>query len=166
MSSGAAIQRWLGIPLALLIAVALQSALLSHITFFGARPELVLLVAVAIAFYQGPEWGAVAGFVGGLLVDLTGVLPLGMTALAYTAVCYGVGRYGSRFDNDLQRIGFAGAVTIAAQLIVLILAFLIGQGTRGVTASQIVLTGIYNLALATLVIPAMHKLLSSRGGGY
>lgn len=155
-----AAQRWLLVPLSLVFAVALQSALFSDLTLFGARPELALLVALAVAFDEGPEWGAVAGFVAGLLIDLIGVLPLGLSALSFTIVCYVAGFVGrNRFDHQIQLIGLAGAATIAAQLIVLALALLIGQGTRGVSAAQILFTGVYNTALATLIVPGMHKLL-------
>ncbi len=157
-------QRWIAVPVALVIAVAIQSSLLAYFPVLGAQPELALLVALAVAFEEGPEWGAISGFFAGLLIDLLGVIPLGISALSYSIVCYAVGSIGKhRIANQIQEIGIAGAATIVAQLIVLSLAFLIGQGTRGVTVVQILVTGVYNTLLATLVLPAMHWLLNLHG---
>jgi cell shape-determining protein MreD len=49
----------------------------------GVVPMLVLLLAAAVGAGAGPERGAFAGFVLGLMIDLRGVEALGLSSLAY-----------------------------------------------------------------------------------
>ena len=80
--------------LALLIlgVVVLQTTVFSAgLRVFGVMPDLGLVLTVAVAFYIGPERGAVFGFVSGLAVDLFLSTPLGLSAFSFALVAYGVG---------------------------------------------------------------------------
>jgi rod shape-determining protein MreD len=80
--------------LALLIVaiVVLQTTLFSAgLRVFGVAPDLGLVLTVGIAYYQGPERGAAFGFVTGLVVDLFLSTPLGLSALSFALVGYGIG---------------------------------------------------------------------------
>lgn len=163
---GAPLQRWLGVPLALLGAITLQASLFAWIPLFGAHAEVAFVVAVVVAMLEGPEWGAGAGFVAGFFVDLLGVLPLGISALSYSVVGYGVGVLATYMPDDAGLgvgVALAAGATLLAQSLVLGLAFLLGQGTRGVTALVVVLTAVYSGILATAVIPTMRFVLAPRG---
>src|SRR5688500_17360801 len=84
--------RILAMAAVVLLAVALQSTLLARLTLLGVIPQLVLVVVVCLAYLDGSRVGVVVGFAGGLLQDL--LLPqsiIGLTALVYTMVGYGVG---------------------------------------------------------------------------
>jgi rod shape-determining protein MreD len=78
----------------LLLAVVLQTAFFPYFSYQGVTPNVVLLVVVAAGLVRGPEFAAVLGFFGGLLVDL--VPPAdhvaGRWALALMVVGYLVGR--------------------------------------------------------------------------
>jgi rod shape-determining protein MreD len=54
----------------LVLAVVLQVAVFSVVSVDGVVPNLALLVVVAAALVRGPEFAAILGFVGGLLIDL------------------------------------------------------------------------------------------------
>ena len=54
----------------LMIAVTVQTSMLPHIAVAGVTCDLVMIVVVALALARGPEWGAISGFVGGLLLDV------------------------------------------------------------------------------------------------
>ncbi|MEV6415502.1 rod shape-determining protein MreD [Kribbella sp. NPDC051718] len=54
----------------LLIAVTVQTSLLPHIAVAGVTADLVMIVVVALALSRGAEWGAIAGFLGGLMLDV------------------------------------------------------------------------------------------------
>jgi rod shape-determining protein MreD len=71
-------------------AVIVQLTLLSRLGLPGATPDLVVVTIVAIALALGPTQGAVAGFVGGVLVDLAppGDSLLGVNAIVYVAIGY------------------------------------------------------------------------------
>jgi rod shape-determining protein MreD len=54
----------------LVLAVTLQTSVLPHLAIAGVVCDLVLLVVVGLGLSRGPEFGAVAGFCGGLLLDV------------------------------------------------------------------------------------------------
>jgi rod shape-determining protein MreD len=54
----------------LVVAVTLQLSALPHLAIAGVVVDLVLLVVVGLGLSRGPEFGAVAGFGGGLLLDV------------------------------------------------------------------------------------------------
>jgi rod shape-determining protein MreD len=56
--------------LLLLIAVTVQMSMLPNLAVAGVGCDLVLIVVIALALSRGPEFGAIAGFVGGLLLDV------------------------------------------------------------------------------------------------
>lgn len=163
MRHSSPIQRWVGIPLALLAALVLQTSLLAYVSLFGAFCELTLLVAIAVALEEGPEWGAASGFIAGMLIDLIGGLPLGISAFGYCLVGYCVGWFRDYMpEGPFVPIVTAALATAVGQGLVLGLASLLGQGTRGVGISLVTLTSAYNAFLAFLVLPAMHRMLRPR----
>jgi rod shape-determining protein MreD len=82
----------LRLALLILAVVVLQTTVFSAgLRVFGVMPDLGLVLTVAVAFYIGPERGAVLGFVSGLAVDLFLSTPLGLSALSFALVAYGVG---------------------------------------------------------------------------
>src|ERR671922_413879 len=84
-------RRALSWTVVVLTALVLQSTLFSQIKLAGAKPELVYLVTIVLAFLEGPASGAVAGFTGGMAEDFLLNLPKGITALTLTLVGYAVG---------------------------------------------------------------------------
>jgi rod shape-determining protein MreD len=54
----------------LMLAVTVQTSVLANIAVAGVTCDLTLIVVIALALSRGPEWGAIAGFVGGLLLDI------------------------------------------------------------------------------------------------
>src|SRR6266487_2264216 len=72
-------------------ALVLQSTVFAKVTLAGAKPELVYMVTVILAFLEGPPSGALAGFAGGMAEDFLLNQPKGITALTLTLLGYGVG---------------------------------------------------------------------------
>jgi rod shape-determining protein MreD len=58
------------VALFLMLAVTVQTSVLTNIAVAGVTCDLTLIVVIALALSRGPEWGAIAGFVGGLLMDI------------------------------------------------------------------------------------------------
>ena len=82
----------LRLALLILAVVVLQTTAFSAgLRVFGVMPDLGLVLTVAVAFYLGPERGAVFGFVTGVAVDLFLSTPLGLSALSFAVVGYAVG---------------------------------------------------------------------------
>lgn len=82
------------------VASLLQVTLVASLDVAGGAADLLLLVLVAAALLRGSLTGAVAGFFGGLLVDVTTLDTLGVSALLYALIGYWVGRYGETTGRD------------------------------------------------------------------
>lgn len=54
----------------LLIAVTVQTSVLPQVAVAGVTCDLVMIVVIALGLARGAEWGAIAGFLGGLLLDV------------------------------------------------------------------------------------------------
>ena len=86
--------RALGIVALLVIAVVVQTAVLGQVAIDGVVPDLAMVVVVAAALVRGPEFGALTGFVAGVLVDLAPPADhlVGRWALAFVLVGFLAGR--------------------------------------------------------------------------
>jgi rod shape-determining protein MreD len=82
----------LRLGLVILAAVVLQTTVFSDdLRVFGVMPDLGLVLTVAVAYQQGPERGAAFGFAAGFAIDLFLDTPVGLSALSFALVGYGVG---------------------------------------------------------------------------
>lgn len=90
--------------------LVVQTSLVSQLVVFGARGDIVLLLAVASGLLAGPERGAIAGFSAGLAFDLLLQSPLGLSALIYCMVGYLVGIVHSAVLRSAWWIPVASAV--------------------------------------------------------
>jgi rod shape-determining protein MreD len=83
----------LGVVALLVVALlVVQTAVLPAIAVAGYRPDVVLLLVVAVAVVDGAEPGVRVGFVGGLFTDLLlQSSAVGVAALSYAVVGYVVG---------------------------------------------------------------------------
>lgn len=145
-----------------LTALVLQTTVFAQIKLGGAKPELVYLVTVTLAFLEGPASGAVAGFAGGMAQDFLLNLPKGITALTLTLVGYAVGtvRQYVVTPSPLLPVFVVAGATIGGILFYGLVAFLLGQLTVG--ASYLVrvalLSGLYNALVTPLVFPVVRRL--------
>ncbi len=103
------------IPLALaavFVAALLQLSVLSHVSWHGIVPNLVLLVVVAAGLVRDASFAMVLGFVAGLLIDLAppSATVAGRWALALVVVGFVAGQVNRETRTS------AGAVvgTVAA----------------------------------------------------
>ncbi len=76
----------------ILLGVALiQHVVLPHVTFFGAHPNLMLVVVVAWGLLRGNRDGLIWALVGGVLLDLFSLAPMGTATLPLLIVMFLVG---------------------------------------------------------------------------
>lgn len=66
-----------------LVLLGVQRAVLADAPVRGVVLQSLLALAAAAGVAGGPERGALAGFVLGLMFDLSAATPLGLTALSY-----------------------------------------------------------------------------------
>ncbi|MGH2808735.1 MAG: rod shape-determining protein MreD [Actinomycetota bacterium] len=161
--SEAGIGRILAVGLVVFAALALQTTLLSRLTLLGVIPQLVLVVVICLAFLDGERVGIVSGFFGGLLLDLQ--LPpdsiVGLTALVYTMIGYGVGYFRQYSTGEsVWTPVFAVAVgSAAAEASYALLAIILGRSwvTLVFTAKVTGLVVLYDALLTPFVFPLIRR---------
>ena len=111
--------RTLRIALVLLVLLQVQLHLIDGIRIFGRHPLIMLLIPIAAALEGDGTRAAVAGAVAGLVLDLYLETPLGLSALVFALVGYGVASFERgviRADRWLQPAvaGVASGVGVLA----------------------------------------------------
>ena len=122
------VDAWKAVVL-LLFAGLLQVTVLPSIEVASGRPDLVLVLLVAIALLRGPLLGAVAGFWAGLVLDFAALQTLGLSSLLLTLAGYWSGRFGEATSKTSPYPPLI-AVALATGLVALasaILHFMLGE---------------------------------------
>ena len=145
----------------LVAAVLLEATVLAPFHLGGGRPDLLLLTAVAVAMAAGPTAGAGFGFAAGLLGDLLWGLPVGVSALVYTAVGFAVGmaRVYVTSQRPLVHLALVGAASLASAWCCGLLLRVFDLSSWPVVARVGPLVAACNLLLAPLVYPTVRGLL-------
>lgn len=94
----------------LMLAVTVQMSVLSQLAIAGVTCDLVLIVVVALGLSRGPEFGALAGFAGGLLLDV--VPPADHAAGRWALACALAGYVAGVVRRDTPVGPWAVAVTM------------------------------------------------------
>lgn len=144
------------------IALALQSTVLAQATLLGVIPQLVLVVVVSFAYLEGEKVGVTTAFFGGLLQDL--LLPqaiVGLTALVYVLIAYGVGliRNFSTSQSVWTPVLSVAVASGLAEASYALMNILLGRRWVGVafTAKVVGLVVLYNTLLMPFVFPLVRR---------
>lgn len=148
----------------LVLALALQTTVLTRATLLGVIPGLVLVVVVSLAFTDGERVGTVAGFFGGLLLDLRLEDPsaiMGLTALIYTMIGYIVGaaqKY-STSESVWMPVVVVAAASAVAEFSYATFSIMFGQQwvSLAFTAKAAGLVILYNTLLTPFVYPLVRR---------
>jgi rod shape-determining protein MreD len=146
--------------LALVTLLVLQTTLIAELPVFGVRADLVLLTAVAAGILYGADRAAIVGFTVGFGYDLlVSQTPLGLYALTYCLIGYGVGTIqGSVLRSSWWiPMGSALAASAAGVMLFAMLGTVLGQqGMIDDRLPRIAL--IVALVNAALILPALRTL--------
>ena len=156
------VPRILAVAAVLIVALALQSTLLAQATVLGVIPQVVLVVVVCLAYLDGERVGVVAGFGAGLLQDL---MPfpavIGLTALVYTLVGYGVGvlRQYAPSESVWTPVLVVALASAVAEFGYAGLSIILGEPWVGLgyTARVAGLVVLYNTLLTPFVFPLVRR---------
>jgi rod shape-determining protein MreD len=147
----------------LLVAVVLQTSVLSKLGLPGATPDLVVVTVVAVAMALGPGPGALTGFLGGALLDIATPSDsiLGLASIVLVGVGLAVGVSIDREDSSIWTLSLvAGAACGAATLGTAVLSAVLGSEriiwsvVPGVTLTTV----LYGLILGRVMIPLVGML--------
>jgi rod shape-determining protein MreD len=111
------------------VAALLQVTLFSSLDILGGTADVLLLSLLALALLRGAVVGALAGFFGGILVDVMTLDTLGVTSLLYALAGYWVGRYGETTGRDRAHAPLLAVlvITLAIAVAGFGLHFLLGE---------------------------------------
>ena len=157
------VTRVAAIAATVILSITIQSTLLASATLLGVIPQLALVVIVSFAFLDGERVGVATGFFGGLIIDL--LLPnsiVGLTALVYTMVGYGVGSFrqftpGESVWTPVLVVAVASTI---AEVGYALLAIMFGQPwiSMSDTAKVVGLVVLYNVLLTPFVFPLIRRI--------
>jgi rod shape-determining protein MreD len=136
--------------------LALQNTLLAEMRPFGVSIQAMLLLAVAGGVAGGPERGALAGFVMGLLYDLVLTSPLGLHALVYGLAAFLAGYINSLTrDHPRWLVMVVVAVASAASTVAYPVALsMIGEEVA-FTSALVKVTIVVTVANVVFAVPAV-----------
>ncbi len=147
-----------------ILAVALQSAVIARWNLPGATPDLVLVIVAAFGMKQQAGRAAFLGFAAGLLLDATppAVGLMGISAMTFAII----GFLAAQLRTDITRsplgpLAFVAAAAVANVVMQAALGGLLGDATISLT--QLPLTAVasafYCVLLATPIVPLVRGLL-------
>ena len=97
-----------------LVLCLIDTAIISHLRFLKFRLDIVLILLVFIASYNGSLVGVVSGFFSGLVLDLLSLAPLGLHSAIFVIIAFVIGKLYGRYN--LSRIFVPMLLTVFACL--------------------------------------------------
>ena len=144
----------------LFVASLLQLAVLTEYHVFRTA-SVVLVALLSIALLRGSVFGAVAGFLVGLLLDTATLGTLGVTSLLLTVGGFWIGRYGETTARDRFHAPFVSVAVVTGLYLFgqLVLQFMLGEpAPAGLMAGSLPGALLLNLLL-TLPVYALARRL-------
>ena len=148
----------------LIAALLLHTTVLSRIRLWGVMPDFMLLIAVAAGITAGPTRGAALGFTSGMLIDLFLPTPLGLSALVFTLVGYGVGVANTGVLRAAWYIPvlIAGAASVCGVVLYALAGSALGERmVDGHLATIALVVGVCNAVLAPVGVKLVDWSLGS-----
>jgi rod shape-determining protein MreD len=153
--------RWIRLGFVVLACVVLQTTLFTRLRIDGVAPDVGLVAVLAVAWEDGPDSGAVFGFIMGLSIDLFLTTPLGLSALAYAITGYAVGVFQSgvvRTTPWLPPI-LGGIGGLFGGLVFITVGAIVGQpGFLSFESLKVVLiAALYDALIAPVIFPIVRR---------
>ncbi len=159
-------RRVLPLGLLSLTTIVVQVALMPHLRLFGVVPDLGLVLAIAVAYYDDAETAAVIGFITGLGFDLFLRTPVGASALAYAVMGYltGVVQAGLIRSSRWLPVVLGALGGIVGGLVFVGIAILAGTDSliRAGTLAIVVRAAVYDALVALIVFPLVDRFVHTR----
>lgn len=108
----------------LVLLYALQTSLLSFVSFDGFSANLMLLMTVSVAFVYGHEKGACFGFIAGLLQDATTGSYFGLAMFSYMTIGLVFGKFSVNLFREQSLLPVISSVPALAIHFAITITFL------------------------------------------
>ena len=147
----------------LFVATVTQVTIVASIKVATGRPDLVLVMLVAVALLRGSIFGTLGGFWAGVLLDTADLATLGVTSLLLGIAGYWIGRYGETTGRDRAHAPFlsVAVVTLVYAVGDVVVHFMLGQpvSARDALIDPLPAAMLLNLALTLPVYRLCRRLL-------
>lgn len=109
------------IGIIILVNFVFESTLYHSIAVRGVKPDVTLIIIVAVAILKGKDYGAIAGMAAGILQDVIFGKPVGLTALSYMFAGYLVGFNSEKIfkENFVVPVVFTAGATVVRHTLAL-----------------------------------------------
>ena len=145
------------------VAVILQVAVFGLFSVNGVVPNLALIVVVAASVARGAQFGAVVGFLAGLMLDLAPPADhvAGRWALAFVLVAVLAGRVRADVrTNPLAGLATVAACSFVATSVFALTGVVLGDQTlpTGQMVQVIGIAVLWDVVVAPLLLPGLIAL--------
>ena len=149
------------------VAAMLQGAIVSTIGIADGTADLLLVTVIMLGLVRGSIVGSLAGFAGGLVVDVLTLDTLGTTSLVLTLAGFWAGRYAETTAQGRRLAPFlaVGVLTVLAALFGFALHYMLGDEVvaRYALVTALVPALVMNLILALPVHALVRRVVGSPG---
>ena len=114
----------------LVLCYALQTSLLTNVSFDGFSANLMLLLTVSVAFLRGHEKGACFGFMAGLLQDATTGSYFGLAMFSYMTIGIIFGKFSVNLFRDQSLLPVISSIPALALHFAITITFLFFLGRQ------------------------------------
>ena len=112
----------------LILCYALQTSLLTFVSFDGFSANLMLLLTVSVAFLRDHEKGACFGFIAGLLQDATTGSYFGLATFSYMTIGLIFGKFSVNLFRDQSFLPVISSIPALAIHFAITITFLFLMG--------------------------------------
>lgn len=143
----------------LFIVSLVQSVVLPQAVPLAARPQLIVMLVVAVCLVEGLHDAIIWGFIGGLLLDLMSgpTLPLGSNALilVLVALLASLGQADPFHDQVFVPLATVFICTIFYNVMLMLLAFALGQNVPFL--DNLLRVALPSAVLNTILMPVAYS---------
>lgn len=135
----------------ILVFALLQTTVLSRVAPFGATPDLMLSLFIAISATEGEKWGSVSALIGGYLICALGSTGGEVILLLYVGVSIAVGlfgRYSYRDSVPVRAIYTVCACLIKTVFTVILMLVTYDSVSAGVILGSVVIPEFFSTLIA------------------
>lgn len=146
----------------LLVTFLLQVTVAQEINVGMVKPDLIMVVTVCLALFEGPVRGAVFGFWGGLLEDIFTTGFLGVAAFCKTLAGFFAGELKNRVASAsvLWPMIIVFLFTMAGELLKFATWIIVGWADRPTFSfSTVAGISLYNMLVTLAIFPLVKRLV-------
>src|SRR6266508_1415010 len=94
------------------VSLVLESTLLAHLRVGGVHADVLVIAVIAVAMVDGPVTAAIFGFAAGLVSDLLFANQVGVSALVYTVIGFGMAVARVFYTRSRQALNLLAAALV------------------------------------------------------